>query len=183
MRVSGPSVFQVVGYKNTGKTTLICRLVQAFKRSGYRVGTIKHDGHDFEIDKPGTDTWKHRASGADMVAITSAFQTAMIESRPATLQELIGRMNSADIVLAEGFKAEHYPKIVLLKDREHRELLERVSFPIAAVCWYDETDAADAVAEPGKAEVPRFAIDDADGIFQLLLDHIRSNGQRGGDRG
>jgi molybdopterin-guanine dinucleotide biosynthesis protein B len=181
--MSGPSVFQVVGYKNTGKTTLICRLVQAFKCSGYRVGTIKHDGHDFEIDKPGTDTWKHRASGADMVAITSAFQTAMIESGPAALQELIGRMGGADIVLAEGFKAEHYPKIVLLKEPEHRDLLERVSFPIAAVCWYDEKDAAEAVAAPGKGKVPRFAIDDTDGIFQLMLNSMRSNGQGGGDRG
>ncbi|WP_409342992.1 molybdopterin-guanine dinucleotide biosynthesis protein B [Paenibacillus sp. MBLB4367] len=181
MEVSGPCVFQVVGYKNTGKTTLICRLIEAFKAGGYRVGTIKHDGHDFRMDTPGTDTWKQRAAGADMVAITSAYQTAMIRSGPAELQELIDRMREADVILVEGFKAEHYPKIVLLKEPAHLELLDAVSRPLAAVCWYEREDA-EGGATIEQAKVPRFLIDDVDGISRLLLAIVHTNGQQRGER-
>ncbi|MDF2834525.1 MAG: molybdopterin-guanine dinucleotide biosynthesis protein B-like protein, partial [Paenibacillus sp.] len=59
-----PAVIQVVGYKNTGKTTIVCQLTSLLKEAGYKVGTIKHDAHEFRMDHPGTDTWKHQQSGA-----------------------------------------------------------------------------------------------------------------------
>ena len=63
-------IIQVVGYKNSGKTTLVSELVRTLTSEGYRVGTLKHDAHDFEPDIPGKDTWQHRKAGAQVTAIT-----------------------------------------------------------------------------------------------------------------
>lgn len=126
-------VFQIVGYKNSGKTTLICELLPLLGQRGFRVGTIKHDAHSFTMDTPGTDTWKHREAGADMVAITSQESTAVFEQRHTPLNQLINRMRVMDIVLVEGFKDEGYPKIVLLRGEEDEELLDRLDGVLAVV--------------------------------------------------
>jgi molybdopterin-guanine dinucleotide biosynthesis protein B len=152
-----PCIIQIVGYKNSGKTHLICRLVRELTALGYRVGTVKHDAHDFEIDREGRDTWQHQAAGAHYVAITSPVKTALIERQPVSLESLIARMSDADIILVEGFKSADYPKIVLLRSEEDTELLERVSRPVAAAAWFPWQHAS----------LPALDIRDTDGILRL----------------
>lgn len=135
-----PVVIQFVGYSNSGKTTLLTRLIPLLERTGIRVGVVKHDGgHDFEWDQEGKDTWKYREAGASLVAISSQTKTAMLEQRPLELAELIARMAAAgaDLVLVEGFKREGYPKLVLLREPGDEELLSQVTHVLAVVSWED----------------------------------------------
>ncbi|MFC0211756.1 molybdopterin-guanine dinucleotide biosynthesis protein B [Paenibacillus chartarius] len=118
-----PPIIQIVGYKNTGKTTLILRLIAELRARGYRVGTAKRDAHDFEIDHEGRDTWRHYEAGADAVAITSAGRSALIRRAPATLEQLASAMPEVDLVLAEGFKTSPYAKIVLYTNDADRDEL------------------------------------------------------------
>lgn len=129
-------VLQVVGYKNAGKTTLVCDIVKAFSIKGYRVGTIKHDAHTFEPDPPGTDTWQHRQAGALATAITSPTRTAWSVEQSQTLDELLADMRerAMDFIVVEGFKAADYPKIVLLQGPGDEQLLalSHITFTVRA---------------------------------------------------
>ncbi|OMF38882.1 molybdopterin-guanine dinucleotide biosynthesis protein B [Paenibacillus sp. FSL H8-0548] len=157
-------IIQVIGYKNTGKTTLVCRLTERFKREGYKVGTIKRDAHDFQIDKPGTDTWKHQAAGADLTAITSASRTAIMKAYPESLEQLIAQMTEADVILIEGFKNAPYPKIIMLRSEADFVLLAPASNPIAAAIWPEL-----CAAHIKDCSTPMIAIDDTDQLFQMIL--------------
>ncbi|MED4604423.1 molybdopterin-guanine dinucleotide biosynthesis protein B [Paenibacillus validus] len=161
------AVFQVVGYKNTGKTTLTCRLIRLFRAAGYSVGTIKHDAHDFEIDLPGKDTWQHREAGAEAVAITSdgGGRTFILEQRPLALNELVQRMAHLDIVVVEGFKSEDYPKIVIVREAGDLALIGRVSHPIAVAAWLAPEQAA-----PHAGGTPIVAIDDTEALLRVVAD-------------
>lgn len=158
----GTNVLQIVGYKNTGKTTLTESLIKRLVSQRLIVGAIKHDGHDFETDHPGTDTWRHRQAGAVMTAITSGQRTAMIEERPTPLHELLERFHSMDIVLVEGFKFEPYPKIVIVKTPEDEALITRLENVSAVASWYPL----------GHDSVPVFHIDDADGMLEWIRKRI-----------
>lgn len=110
-----PFVFAVSGYKNSGKTTLICRLIPELKSRGYRVAVIKHDGHDFVGDVPGTDSFCHREAGAWGCAVFSEKRimiTREIEEEDRIPDErmLIKAFPGADIILLEGLKNSSYPK-------------------------------------------------------------------------
>jgi molybdopterin-guanine dinucleotide biosynthesis protein B len=122
----GMRILQVVGYKNAGKTTLIGELVRQLAARGLRVGTLKHDAHNFEPDIPGTDTWQHRQAGAVVTAITSPSRTAWVQERATPLEELVSDMannHSLDVLVIEGFKAAPYPKVVLIRSEQDGELL------------------------------------------------------------
>ncbi|MBN43547.1 MAG: molybdopterin-guanine dinucleotide biosynthesis protein B [Alphaproteobacteria bacterium] len=110
MRIAG-----IVGWHDSGKTTLITTLVNALVDRGYRVSTIKHAHHGFDVDTPGKDSWKHRASGATEVMVASSARWALMhelrtENEPA-LAELLAAMSPVDLVLVEGFKHEKHDKI------------------------------------------------------------------------
>lgn len=134
--MSGPKVYQIVGFKNAGKTTLVCELVRLFSERGLRVGTIKRDAHGFEADRPDTDTWKHRHSGSAWTAITSGERTAIFSEAPSRLDELVQAASRAcDLILVEGFKQERCPKLVLA--REIGDAIELAKLPAvtALVLW------------------------------------------------
>ncbi|MDQ8738169.1 molybdopterin-guanine dinucleotide biosynthesis protein B [Paenibacillus sp. LHD-38] len=130
-----PLIVQIVGYKNTGKTTLVCRLTERYKQAGYKVGTIKRDAHDFQIDTPGTDTWKHQEAGADITAITSSERTAVMMRYNVPLDQLIAQMSEVDVILIEGFKEAAYPKIIMVRSAQDLELLQTLQNPLAAAVW------------------------------------------------
>ena len=105
-------LFGITGWKNAGKTTLAERLVAEFVRRGWRVATVKHAHHAADIDKPGTDSFRHRAAGATEVAlVTGARYAIMREQAETTLAEVLARLAPADLVLVEGFKRDAHPKI------------------------------------------------------------------------
>jgi molybdopterin-guanine dinucleotide biosynthesis protein B len=158
----------VVGCKNTGKTTLVSRLVAAFKKEGYRVGTCKHDGlHDFEIDTPGTDTWKHREAGADVTLIASKSHAAMrvyYQQEPpldAFLEQLSRKELGLDLVIVEGWKRSDLPKIVLLGP----EKIERLTNVIAYAGNCKESSIA-----VGDERV--YDRDDLEALVQLIKDRV-----------
>ncbi|MFC7442009.1 molybdopterin-guanine dinucleotide biosynthesis protein B [Laceyella putida] len=137
-RVS-PPILQVVGYKNSGKTTLLCQLIHYAAKRGIRVGTVKHDGHDYEIDHRGTDTWRHRTAGAEVVAITSRTQTTLMKREPMSLPRIISHMTEMDLILVEGFKQAPFPKVVCLRREQDASLLDSLSHVIAIVTWFPFT--------------------------------------------
>src|SRR3990170_7266977 len=111
-----PAAICVVGCKNSGKTTLIERLVPELIARGRRVATIKHDAHNFDIDIPGKDTWRHRQAGSDTTIIASASKVAMVRlvDREAELDELLRLVDrSYDLVLVEGLRRSPLPKILV----------------------------------------------------------------------
>ncbi|ULO10064.1 molybdopterin-guanine dinucleotide biosynthesis protein B [Paenibacillus sp. 19GGS1-52] len=132
---SQPAVLQIVGYKNRGKTTLICALIPLLQEKGYTVAVIKHDAHSFEIDHEGTDTFRQRAAGASAVAITGGERTVRIEEYGSSLAELIASFASYDFILVEGFKNVAYPKIVLIQQEDDLELLKELNNVWATAVW------------------------------------------------
>ena len=110
--VSHRRVFGVTGWKNAGKTTLVERLVAEFVRRGWRVATIKHAHHDVDIDRPGTDSYRHRAAGATEVALVGGLRYAIMrEQKEPRLAKVLDRLAPADLILIEGFKHEPHAKI------------------------------------------------------------------------
>lgn len=105
----------VVGWKNTGKTGLMERLVAEFRTRGVAVSTIKHAHHAFDVDQPGKDSFRHRAAGASEVLVSSGTRWALMhelweEDEPG-LPELVERLSPVDLVMIEGFKTYDHPKI------------------------------------------------------------------------
>ena len=96
------------------------KLIQYFVNLNYSVASIKHAHHDFDIDKPGTDSFLHRTAGATQVVISSSNRWAKIEelknSKEKKLGELLKELHSCDIVVVEGFKKENHPKIEIIKN-------------------------------------------------------------------
>ncbi|QWU13982.1 molybdopterin-guanine dinucleotide biosynthesis protein B [Paenibacillus sophorae] len=160
-----PAVCQVVGYKNSGKTTLICELIQLLQSKGCSVAVIKHDVHGFETDRPGTDTWRQREAGARAVAITGTEQSFIFESRSRELAELIKAFMHYDYVLVEGFKEEPYPKIVLIRNAADLELTARLPGVAAAAIWEDPSGSIARCLPEGQR---RFGINDISEIAEYL---------------
>jgi molybdopterin-guanine dinucleotide biosynthesis protein B len=107
-----PLVFGITGWKNAGKTTLTERLVTEFVRRGWRVSTIKHAHHAVDIDRPGTDSFRHRAAGATEVALVGGQRYAIMrEQAEPPLSEVLARLAPTDLILIEGYKREFHPKI------------------------------------------------------------------------
>jgi molybdopterin-guanine dinucleotide biosynthesis protein B len=142
-------IINVIGASNSGKTTYLEKLIPELRRRGYRVGTIKHDVHGFEIDHEGKDTWRHRKSGAEAIAISSPRCVASIREteNEMSLEELVGRYFwEEDIILTEGYKRSPFPKIEI-----YRSAVE--SKPI---CSRDDHLIAVVTDDPMELEVPSF---------------------------
>ena len=110
----------VVGWKNSGKTFLAQKLISYFNEKELIVSSIKHAHHDFDIDKPNTDSYLHRQAGSQQIIISSSKRWAKItelkKSKEKTLYELIAELNTPDIVIVEGFKNEKHLKIEIISD-------------------------------------------------------------------
>lgn len=154
-------IVAVVGKSNSGKTTLLERLIPVLVSRGLRVGTIKHDTHGFDMDKPGKDTWKHRQAGSSAVAIIGPDRTAVIRETetPPGPEEVAARfMGKLDIVLAEGFKRSRLPKIEVSRRERSTDLIASPADGLLAV-------VADHPVEPG---VPVFGWDEPEKLADLL---------------
>lgn len=106
-----PFVFAVSGYKNTGKTTLLAGLIPELRERGYKVAVIKHDGHDFESDVPGTDSYCFQKAGAYGTAVYSSRRLMVTKEYDEPDEKLLMEaFGEADIILIEGLKNSSYPK-------------------------------------------------------------------------
>jgi molybdopterin-guanine dinucleotide biosynthesis adapter protein len=112
-------VLGLVGWSGSGKTTLIIKLIPELKRRGLKVATLKHAHHQFDVDKPGKDSYEHRQAGASEVIVSSAVRWAHMhevgDGKEATLAELLQRLSPCDLVLVEGFKTDRHPKMEVFR--------------------------------------------------------------------
>ncbi|MDB5552244.1 MAG: mobB [Rhizobium sp.] len=160
-----PKIFGIAGWKNSGKTGLAVRLVTELTARGYKVSTIKHAHHDFDIDKVGADSYRHRQAGAHEVALVSGTRYAIMhELRGATeptLDEVLARLAPCDIVLIEGYKREPVPKI------EARRLEATNRTPLAPSDPYIRAIAADHAIDD--TSLPVFDLDDTIAVSDFIL--------------
>lgn len=156
-----PVISIVGGKSNSGKTTLLEKIIREAKRRGWRVATLKHDVHGFEMDQPGKDTWRHAQAGADVVAISSPRKIAILESvsEDQPLDEVIARIHGVDVIFTEGYKHGNKPKIEVYRSAVHQELFSKPEELIAI--------ASDILFDNG---IPCFGLDDAQGICDLIAE-------------
>jgi molybdopterin-guanine dinucleotide biosynthesis protein B len=116
-----PQVISVVGTSKSGKTTLIEKLIPELKKRGYRIGTVKHTSHGFDMDKKGKDSWRHKAAGADTVIVASRERIVMVkEENMAGLERIEKYFDDVDLVITEGFKKENRPKIEIYRSHKNK---------------------------------------------------------------
>lgn len=152
-------VVSIVGSSNVGKTTFLVELVRELKRRGYRVGTIKHYRHRFEIDQPGKDSWRHFQAGSDVSVISSPHKMALIQRLDAELEldRIVAKMESVDIVLTEGYKGADTPKIEVFRQEQASRL----------VCGADDLVAL-VTDRRFDLSVPQYDLGDVLGVADLL---------------
>ena len=152
------------GYSNSGKTTLIEKLIVVLKQSGLRIAVIKHHGHDeFEIDKEGKDSWKFTQAGADVSIIASPKKTAYVEQRPLEFQQLVSMVQDVDLILVEGFKRETIPQIGVCREITGNDFPTDISRYIAVV-----TDKKDMLET-----VPKFNFEEIELLSGFILRKLR----------
>jgi len=141
-----PPVLLIVGYKKVGKTRLLESLITELSSRGHRVGCIKHHHSEAPVlvDAPGTDTWRFRKAGAKSVALVTPTHVASFHDTPelTSLDEVLGNLTSADIVLGEGFHTEMHPKIEVVSDQEPNRLCPKDRNLIALIIKQTEGDEA-----------------------------------------
>jgi molybdopterin-guanine dinucleotide biosynthesis protein B len=115
-------ILSIVGRSGSGKTVLLEKLIPELIRRGYRVATVKHDVHGFDIDREGKDTWRHRKAGSVCTVISSSQQLALVRDmdHDASLDEIRDRfISDVDIIITEGYKQERTPKVEVFRAGEH----------------------------------------------------------------
>lgn len=161
-------IVSIVGRSNTGKTTLIEKLIPELRRRGYRVATIKHNIHGFDIDHEGKDSWRHKKAGASLTVIASPERVAVIEdvSKDYELSELRDRyIQDVDIILSEGFKKNPHPKIEVVRAEMNHEPLCSAEDNLVAVVSDKRVDRG----------VPYLGVDDIQGVADLIEDRFLRN--------
>jgi molybdopterin-guanine dinucleotide biosynthesis adapter protein len=159
-------IIGVAGFKNAGKTTLVEKLVVALTQKGYRISTVKHAHHSFDIDHEGRDSFRHRKAGATEVAVVSKSRWAIIhelrdEVEPS-LGDILGQLSSCDLVIVEGYKRDGHDKI------EVRNLT--LDHPVLA----GDDPTIVAVASTGVvmgSSVPVFDRDDVTALTTFIIKH------------
>jgi molybdopterin-guanine dinucleotide biosynthesis protein B len=154
-----PPVVSVAGRAKVGKTTFLVKLIAELTRRGYRIGVIKHSVHEFTLSEPGRDTWRHAQAGANVVAFATKSQLAIAHQldHELDLDEIVPHLGPVDLILTEGYKQAHKPKIEVTRRERGTGLICRVSEIIAVV--------GDYIIE---SDIPQFDLDDATGVADLL---------------
>jgi molybdopterin-guanine dinucleotide biosynthesis adapter protein len=160
-------VIGVAGFKNSGKTTLVEKLVRHLTGQGYRISTVKHAHHSFDIDHEGRDSFRHRKAGATEVAVISRDRTAIIhelrgEAEPS-LADVLVRLRPCDLVIVEGYKRDGHDKIEV----------RNVDLAHPALAGDDPTVVAIAAnGMVADAPVPLFDRDDVAALARFIIGHM-----------
>jgi molybdopterin-guanine dinucleotide biosynthesis protein B len=161
MRVIG-----LAGWSGAGKTTLVVRLVPELVRRGLSVSTMKHAHHDFDVDQPGKDSYRHRTAGATEVMVTSERRWALMHENRAqaepTAAELMRRMTPVDLLIVEGFKREGHDKLEIHRRETGKPLLYPGDRHIVAVLSDEPLP---------DCPLPVIGIDDVGAIADFIMAH------------
>lgn len=156
-----PQVICIVGRSQSGKTTLIEKLIPVLKNRGYRIGTIKHSHHIFDFDKSGKDSWRHKDAGAETVIISSPGKIAMVKNdHQGTLDSLIGYFDDLDLVITEGYKGALKPKIEVVRAARHGDALLKKDDNLIAVVTDADLDI----------NRPMFGLEDIDKLADFIAE-------------
>ncbi len=162
-----PYVFCVSGVKNSGKTTLIEGLISKFTDEGLRVGAIKHDGHDFNLDMEGTDTDRFAKAGAGTIGIFSKCKNVMIEHTQRSITEMLHKIKEVDIVIIEGMKDSSFPKVEVVRENISNKL---VCDPKSIICIATNTEIAEQYHKPV------FHLDNITSIYEQIKNELQYEG-------
>ncbi len=159
-------IFGVTGWKNAGKTGLMERLVTEITSRGFKVSTIKHAHHSFDVDHKGRDSHRHRIAGASEVMLASGNRWALMhelrEEEEPPFDDLLARMSPVDLILVEGYKRESHPKIECHRAAVTDPLRQTSDESICAVA--SDTDV-------GALDVPVFDLNNTVAIADFILKH------------
>jgi molybdopterin-guanine dinucleotide biosynthesis protein B len=165
-------VFGFAGWSGSGKTTLIEQLIPRFIAHGLTVSLVKHAHHEFDLDQPGKDSFRHREAGCREVLVTSAVRWALqheLRGKPElTLDEALQRLSPCDLALVEGFKGSPIPKLEVYRESVGKPLLHPHDPEIVAVA----TDGPLATA------LPVLPLGDPDAVATFILRHLGLEGRR-----
>jgi molybdopterin-guanine dinucleotide biosynthesis protein B len=159
-------IFGLAGWSGSGKTTLLTGVIPELAARGLTVSTIKHAHHEFDIDRPGKDSWRHREAGATEVMVSSSRRWALMHelrgaSEPA-LDELVAHMSPVDLLLVEGFKQHPHPKLEVHRPSLGKELLYPGDPWVVAI-------ASDEALE---APIPLLPLDDPGAVAGFIFRHL-----------
>ncbi|MBN2233081.1 MAG: molybdopterin-guanine dinucleotide biosynthesis protein B [Deltaproteobacteria bacterium] len=166
---SPPPAICFVGTSDSGKTTLVTRLITELKRRGYRVGAVKHHHHGCGVDHEGKDSWRMSAAGADATVLTAPTCTAVNRKTAAQMppDEIVaGFLADMDLVLIEGFKESALPKIEVHRQAQREELLCRRPEN------HDPKLLAVASDREWELDVPVFTLDAIEALADFILNHF-----------
>ena len=155
-----PPVISVIGKSESGKTTLIEKLIPELRGRGFRIGIIKHAFHEFEIDKKGKDSWRHKAAGAETVVVSSPRYITMVKDfQGENLEALESHFSDVDLVITEGFKRENKPQIEVFRKAQHKTPLSTTNQNLIAMV----TDSNFNLS------VPVFGLDDIGELADMII--------------
>ncbi len=180
--VSAPvsaGVLAIVGWHNSGKTTLMVKLVAELTSRGYTISTIKHAHHEFDVDRPGKDSFLHRQAGAQEVMVGSAARWALMhelrEADEPGLDELLAHMETVDLILVEGFKNAPIPKIEVYRPGASDDPLIAASDPhVVAVV----SDAPANLPELNALNTPLLDTSDLPALADFVVAHCHLQNDR-----
>lgn len=163
-------ILQVVGYQNSGKTTVMEQLIAHATTEGFRVGTIKHHGHGgIPMIESSKDSVRHEQAGASVTAVEGAGTLRMsIHQSNWQLADILAIYSSIemDLILIEGYKKEHYPKVVLLRQAQDQALLQQVTNIVCVLYW--PTYPLDKIPD-----YPTFSINEKAQYMDFLMQEMR----------
>lgn len=158
-------VVAISGSSGSGKTTLLVKVVAELVKRGWRVGTVKHDAHGFEIDRAGKDSWRHKLAGASTVALSSPERLAVIMDTPKEWppERIISTLlTDVDVAVCEGFKTSSLPKIEVVRKANGK----------SPVCKRDSSLLAYATDMKIRGKIQSFGLDDARKIADFIEERI-----------
>ncbi|WP_282607910.1 molybdopterin-guanine dinucleotide biosynthesis protein B [Pelagibius sp. Alg239-R121] len=159
-------VFGLAGWSGSGKTTLVCQVIPELVSRGLTVSTIKHAHHNFDVDKPGKDSYEHRQAGANEVLISSGKRWALMhelrEAPEPTVADLVGKMSPVDLLLIEGFKKAPHPKLEVHRPSVGKPLLCTEDPHVVAIASDEKVEGID---------LPQLHLNDVKAIADFIISH------------
>lgn len=153
-------VVSFIGWSGSGKTTFIEKLIPVLIGRGMRVAVLKSDGHEFQMDREGKDTYRFTAAGAELVAIANSRRAAVLENRPVSFERLLGHIGDVDLILAEGWYSQPLPRIEVFRGHDTMRCDDPENL------WAVITDRE---ISPG---VPVFGLDDVTPVADFILGRL-----------
>ncbi len=159
-------LISIIGTSKTGKTTFIEKLIPVLKKKGLRVAVIKHHHLDFEFDKEGKDTYRHKKAGASMVILSSPHKIAFVKDveKEIPLHNIVSRyIDDVDIIITEGYKKEEALKIEIFREKKETSPL----------CLSDKTILGVVTDKHVDTDIPQFPIDNVESVARFINNVLR----------